>query len=200
MWVQPILIPRPPFSICISSFATTLRGSQHGIYNCHPTVELLGHGLYFLLFDDICSCRLICRSFTEISSPQLITRVVFGYTESTLSRLREISDHPYFHTYVTEPFHDTKWYELSAASDLSNYVRECGDTPLEIADEAPSAAELRELLDEVLEMGPRDDVVNPTRMRHGWCGTINLATTLALKTTRNASRSITEHGETSLRQ
>lgn len=63
--------------------------------------ELLARVFSFLTErKDVAACRLVSRSFHELSSPFLITKAVFALRLDELTRLRELMRHPYFSRYV----------------------------------------------------------------------------------------------------
>ena len=81
----------------------------------------------------IATCRLVCSSFKELSSPYLITRVVFARRLKTLSKLREVVDHPYFHKYITELVYDASSYEQRIANWMT-YVHACSQADQHLED------------------------------------------------------------------
>ena len=88
--------------------------------------------IFSFLSDDkqaIGACRLACRSFKELSSPYLITRVVFARRLKTIARLNEIVEHDYFHKHVTELICDVSYYCENRATDWDTYYRECLNAP-----------------------------------------------------------------------
>ena len=93
--------------------------------------EMLDRIFSFLSEDKqaISACRLVCRSFKELSSPYLITRVVFARRLKTIARLNEIVEHDYFHKHVTELICDVSYYCENRATDWDTYYRECLNAP-----------------------------------------------------------------------
>lgn len=74
--------------------------------------------------EDVSACRLICRSFKELSSPYLLTEVVFARRLDTIAKLKQIVEHEYFHKYVTELILDASCYEERLAIDWAAYSDE----------------------------------------------------------------------------
>lgn len=105
--------------------------------------EILGRIFSFLEQQDVSSCRLVCDAFHRISSPYLITTVVFARRLKTITRLKEIVAHPYFHKYVTELVYDASSYNEDVANDWQAYVDACEQEPRHLID-AEWAARKRE--------------------------------------------------------
>ena len=74
---------------------------------------------------DIASCRLVCSQFRVISSPYLITRVVFAKRFREIEKLQWVVNHPYFSNTVTEFVYDVSTFEEVTAQTFSRYVFEC---------------------------------------------------------------------------
>ncbi|KAK5107065.1 hypothetical protein LTR62_001883 [Meristemomyces frigidus] len=81
------------------------------------------------------TCRLVCHSFKLLSSPYLITRVVFARRLKTIARLSEVVEHDYFHKYVTELIYDASSYEKYLATEWEIYVGRCANALQELTDE-----------------------------------------------------------------
>lgn len=77
---------------------------------------------------DIGSCRLICRLFRQLSSPYLITKVVFARRLTTLLHLKEVIEHEYFRKHVTDLIYDASTYAAYPAEDCEQYIDECSNS------------------------------------------------------------------------
>lgn len=89
--------------------------------------ELLSH-VFSLLSGtraNIASCRLVCNTFKELSSPFLITTVVFAKRIKVIKRVIELLDHPYFSRHVTELLYDASSYDQEIAYQWDDYVEAC---------------------------------------------------------------------------
>lgn len=106
----------------------------------HPSVymdslpeELLIRVFTYLSYDrphvDIANCRLVSRRFRALSSPYLIDTVVIADRWETLTKLKEVLEHPYFSKYVTRLVWDASYYETSAAEFLHEYHLQCEENP-----------------------------------------------------------------------
>ncbi|KAK4500733.1 hypothetical protein PRZ48_008923 [Zasmidium cellare] len=84
---------------------------------------------------DVARCRLVCWTFHKLSSPFLITRVVFALRLDTIAKLREVVNHPYFSKYVDTLFYDASRYMSDSAHDWYRYVGECQMSPRNLVDE-----------------------------------------------------------------
>ena len=62
---------------------------------------------------------LVCHAFKELSSPFLITRVVFAHQTRTIEKLYDVMEHPYFRKYVTELILDESRYH--GFGDMEEY-------------------------------------------------------------------------------
>ena len=80
---------------------------------------------------DIRACRLVSTAFRDLSSPFLITSVVFATRFATLDRLLEILEHSYFHKYVTDLIYDASVYERDLAVNYQGYRHLCSKLDLE---------------------------------------------------------------------
>ncbi|KAK5117130.1 hypothetical protein LTR85_009061 [Meristemomyces frigidus] len=98
--------------------------------------ELLSRIISFLSEQrkDISACRLVCRTLKELSSPYLITRVVFAKRFDAVSRLQDVLQHPYFSRYVTELVYDASLYDPEIAGDWNEYVQQCQEAPRNFVD------------------------------------------------------------------
>jgi len=76
---------------------------------------------------DVAACRLTCRAFYELSSPFLITRVVFAKRLETILRLCEVVEHPYFRQHVTELVYDASTYFDDRGNTFGEYLMTCQD-------------------------------------------------------------------------
>ena len=75
------------------------------------------------------ACRIACRLFRELSSPYLVTRVVFARRLKAIARLNEIMAHDYFHRHVTELICDVSYYCENRATDWDVYYQDCLNAP-----------------------------------------------------------------------
>ena len=124
--------------------------------------------IFSFLSDDkqaIGACRLACRSFKELSSPYLITRVVFARRLKTIARLNEIVEHDYFHKYVTELICDVSYYCERRATDWDTYCQECLNAPQLLRDAEWTQRKLEEqtIWSEIEQL--RDDRADTTSAR-----------------------------------
>ena len=80
--------------------------------------EMLDRIFSFLSEDkQVGACRMACRLFKELSSPYLITRVVFARRLRTIARLNKIVEHDYFRRHVIELICDVSYYCENRATD-----------------------------------------------------------------------------------
>ena len=93
--------------------------------------ELLDRIFCFLSANKVTigSCRLVSSAFKEVSSPHLITRVVFAHRYGAITRMLAIVNHPCFHRYVTELVYDASEYGDRVAESRSGYTRLCVEAP-----------------------------------------------------------------------
>lgn len=98
--------------------------------------ELLGRVFAFLADErrHISASRLVCRTFKELSSPYLITAVVFAKRWREVTRLHEVLNHPYFSRHVTELIYDSSLYNGAIATNWNAYVDACEDAPRMLRD------------------------------------------------------------------
>lgn len=98
--------------------------------------EIFDRIFYILSEDrrDIGACRLVSRFFWQLSSPYLITQVVFARRFKTLAHLRQVVEHEYFHKYVTELLVDASNYEERIADNWYEYLEECMRAPQDFSD------------------------------------------------------------------
>lgn len=96
--------------------------------------ELVARIFSFLESDrrDVSRCRLVCKTFHELSSPFLITKVVFALRLDTITRMREVVEHAYFSKYVHTLVYDASKYR---SLDWGSYARRCIDAPRELIDQ-----------------------------------------------------------------
>lgn len=85
---------------------------------------------------DVARSRLVCRTFRELSSPFLITQVVFALRLDTIARLRDVVHHPYFSKHVDTLVYDASRYRTQLAVDWLSYTSDCLDAPRTIVDES----------------------------------------------------------------
>lgn len=83
--------------------------------------ELLGRIFSFLDYEAVAASRLVCRLFNELSSPYLITSVVFALRHKEITKLLAIADHPVFHKNVVELIYDASFFNQFAANDFERY-------------------------------------------------------------------------------
>ncbi|EME38179.1 hypothetical protein DOTSEDRAFT_75990 [Dothistroma septosporum NZE10] len=109
---------------------------------------------------DVSQARLVCKPFHELSSPFLITEVIFAPRLDTLKRCREVIDHPYFSRYVTHLIYDSSRYDEDLGTDWNSYVSRCHASPRDMIDEdwRRRQRDDKELLDELS---------NPSARGHG---------------------------------
>lgn len=93
---------------------------------------------------DVSACRLVCHSFHELSSPFLITTVVFAKRLDAIRRLNEVLDHRYFSKHVTHMVWDASKYETRVAEDWNEYVERCGKSPRSFSDADWTTARTRD--------------------------------------------------------
>ena len=89
----------------------------------------------------IAASRLTCRDVHSLSSPYLITSVVFAKRLPVFSRLIAVLRHPYFRCYVTELIYDASAYSDEIADDWNRYVGACTWAPREFHDGENLAAQ-----------------------------------------------------------
>jgi hypothetical protein len=100
-----------------------------------PT-ELLDRTFSFLVQDKqtIANSRLVCTSFRELSTPYLLTRVVFARRVATLEKLIQVVENPTFRKHITELIYDASWYCRGIAADWPTYVDKCNASPQSLDD------------------------------------------------------------------
>ncbi|KAK5131136.1 hypothetical protein LTR08_001284 [Meristemomyces frigidus] len=96
--------------------------------------------------NDIATCRLVCYAFRELSSPFLITQVVFATRHKTIKKLREVAEHPYFRRYVTNLVWDASFFSPSIALDWERYSAECAES---LDEDSPGAELISSPLEEL---------------------------------------------------
>lgn len=79
------------------------------------------------LQDAIATCRLVNHRFNRVSSPYLITTVVFARRVQAITRLKRIMAHEYFHRHVTELMVDISSFDEQCATDWEFYREECSN-------------------------------------------------------------------------
>lgn len=67
------------------------------------------------------SCRLVCQSLHNLSSPYLLRTVVVAQRLDALRKLREVVDHPYFSKHVTTLIWDASYYDAGRATEYNDY-------------------------------------------------------------------------------
>lgn len=97
--------------------------------------ELVSRILLDLALDspsDISACRLFSHRFKELSSPFLISSVVFSSQLGPLAKLHEGLRHPYFRRHVTRLVYDASEYSQSTAMSWDQYVEDCERAPRDL--------------------------------------------------------------------
>lgn len=94
--------------------------------------ELLARIFEYLSEDrhDISSSRLVSKAFKDISSPYLITEVVFAKRLPEIAKLHEVALHPYFSRYVTNLVYDLSYWkfnevEMNDPTEMMEYIAAC---------------------------------------------------------------------------
>lgn len=93
---------------------------------------------------DVSACRLTSTAFQELSSPFLITRIVFAKRLTALTRLLEVVEHPYFRKHVTELLYDASWYDFNKADNWFHYVEACERAPRQLEDKEWASRKLQD--------------------------------------------------------
>lgn len=112
-----------------------VRRTANSIVDVLPP-ELLSRVFDFLSDErkNISACRLVCSAFKTLSSPFLITRIVFASRFDTITRLLEVVQHPYFRRYVTELVYDASRYDATYATYWQEYVDQCRESKRKLRD------------------------------------------------------------------
>lgn len=84
--------------------------------------ELLSRIFWYLSAEEqqISRCRLVSREFSELSSPYLLSTIVYANRVNAIVRFQEILDHPYFHKHITELLYDGSTYSRYLAESFDS--------------------------------------------------------------------------------